>query len=161
MYINPSFEFPDITSDERMAFNFFRTQVTSQLTGYFDGWFWKTAVLQASHHEPAIKHAILALGSLVQRMQLKSRLTSSSEPNEGIFALQHYNRAIKELKISSRRRSLCIDVCLITCLLFSAFEVCKHSLIRLRCGAKEKNVANPSTSWLCTFAYQQWGQDPF
>lgn len=122
--INPSFSFQG-THQERQAFDVFRNRVTAQLSGHFDGWFWKRAVLQASHQEPIIKHATLALSGLAQSVQTKDPTRFLSQPDafEGSFALQHYNRAIKELRSSAQRGHLRLDVCLITCLLFAAFEV--------------------------------------
>ena len=111
--------------EERSAFDTFCKSITSQLSGYFDGWFWNMVILQASHREPPIRHAILALSGLVERVQLEDRSAPSSYSDtcEGVFALQHYNRAIRELKVAAQRRELSLDVCLIACLLFATFEV--------------------------------------
>ncbi|KAL6716715.1 hypothetical protein ACLMJK_006283 [Lecanora helva] len=116
------------TDQERHSFHCFRTRVTTQLSGYFDEWFWKRTVLQAAHQETIIRHAILALGSLVERVEHEdhSEAISLSSPSEGVFALQHYNHAIRELKLSAQRRQLSLDVLLITCLLFASFEVVRR-----------------------------------
>ena len=113
------------THQERHVFEIFRTVVASQMSSYFDGWFWHTTVLQASHQEPAIRHAILALSGLVERMQHEDRLDSPKFPgsDEGTFALLHYNHAIRELHSSAQKNQLSLDVCLMTCLLFASFEV--------------------------------------
>ena len=127
-FMNPAFSIPG-DELERRSFDVFRTQFTSQFSGYFDGWFWNTVVLQASHQEPTIRHAILALSGLVQRVRLDDQLPPVSVLNaEGTFALQHYNLAIRELKSSARDCTLSLDVCLITCLLFISFEVSRSSL---------------------------------
>lgn len=124
---SPTFAFNG-THQERSAFNIFHTRVVSQLSGHFDGWFWHTAVLQASHQEPIIRHAILALSGLVQRVDLGDRLAplAFDDASECIFALQHYNHAIRKLRFSAQRRQLSLDVCLITCLLFAYFEVSRR-----------------------------------
>ena len=125
---------------ERSAFEVFRSQVTSQLSGHFDAWFWDTVVLQASHREPTIRHAVLALSGLVQRARSQDRTAINIDASEGVFALQHYNQAIRELKSAAQKRELTLDVCLITCLLFASFEVVRRhhgaALCHTRSGVK-------------------------
>ena len=125
--MNPTFAFQG-TYQERNAFQNFRIRVASQMSSYFDGWFWHTTVLQASHREPSIRHAMLALSALVERNEQENPLARPTFPktNEGTFALLHYNHAIRELKTSAQRYQLSLDVCLMTCLLFASFEVGNH-----------------------------------
>ena len=74
-------------------------------------------------HEPIIKHAILALGSLHERFVNgdKSVVNPIWRKGEGGFALSQYNKAIQ--KLIQPQEPQAVDVCLIACMLFSAFEV--------------------------------------
>lgn len=112
-------EYPLTDSDlERRSFHFFCRRTIVILSGIFDPTFWTQLVLQATHHEPAIRHAVIALGALHE----SSEATSPEKP--GIFAMQQYGKAIKCLiKPTQERRRQPADVTLITCVLFVSFEV--------------------------------------
>ena len=113
------------TQQERRAFELFRKRVSFQLAGDFDGWFWNTLLLQATHREPAIRHAVLALSSLCEQYNRREDGGSavSSYSGESPLALQQYNCAIAELTSTASKRRLAVDVCLMTCMLFTYFEV--------------------------------------
>ena len=49
---------------ERRAFHFFQQRTAPHLSGFYNDEFWNQMVLRASHQEPAIRHAVMALGSL-------------------------------------------------------------------------------------------------
>lgn len=89
---------------ERRSFDFFCKQIVVVLSGIFDPSFWTRLVLQAAHHEPAIRHAVVALGALHESSEVRSRV----EPS--IFAMQQYGKAIgclvKLLQKKSRNRLL-------------------------------------------------------
>jgi hypothetical protein len=53
-------------AQERSCFEFFRLCTIPQLSA-FDTILWQQLILHASHHERAIKHAAIALGSLHQK----------------------------------------------------------------------------------------------
>ncbi|KAL6402473.1 hypothetical protein AUP68_14952 [Ilyonectria robusta] len=53
-------------------FEIFRTHTANELSGYFDFEFWTRRVLQECHTEPAIKHAVIALGALYQTLEQTS-----------------------------------------------------------------------------------------
>ena len=122
--VTPSFGFNG-THQERQAFDDFLRNIAFELSGHYDKDFWNTIVPQASHREKPIRHATLALSGLIQQTQHAERpgMPKSPDLDEGVFALQHYNQAIRELTLASQRGQLSLDVCLITCLLFVAFEV--------------------------------------
>ena len=83
-------------------------------------------MLQAFHHEPAIRHAVIALGSLHERFEIqdKSIMRSNLDVVQGGFALEQYNHAIRQLiDPATGSKPLAIDVCLISCVLFACFEV--------------------------------------
>ena len=119
---------------ERRCYDFFLNRTASQLSGFWDSDFWGCLILRATHHQPAIRHAVLALGSLHERFEAgdKSVLTPIWDQGEGGFALQHYNRAIQHLIKPASKSQQAVDVCLIACMLFACFEVspflCLHKI---------------------------------
>lgn len=122
---NPSVEFFG-SEQERRCFHFFRNKTVLQLSGFFESDLWNHWVLQACHHEPAIRHAVIALGSLHERFETedKSVVGSNLDAVQGGFALEQYNHAIRQLiRPTSATKRPAIDVCLIACVLFACFEV--------------------------------------
>ncbi|KAL7923346.1 hypothetical protein ACQKWADRAFT_60865 [Trichoderma austrokoningii] len=93
-----------------IGFEYFRRYTSTKLPGLFESGFWDSLVLQASDQEPAVLHAVAALGA--------------AHKNDEHISLVEYNKAIQHL-----RQSLCssdrdtIRVCLITCLLFVCIEL--------------------------------------
>lgn len=119
--------FYDIFSSdqERRSFQFFLLKTAPQLAGDFECAFWERLLLQTVHHEPAIRHVTVALGSLHEHFQrdpgapLSSRIPPATDNS---FALRQYLRAIRSL-MPSPSASQPIDVSLISCVLFACFEV--------------------------------------
>lgn len=106
---------------EKRCFDFFRHRTIPQLTGPFESPFWDRLLLQATHHEPALQHAAVALGALHESYELRS---SSLTENDHGFALQQYVKAIGFVTTPHRERgSHAADVALMTCVLFICFEV--------------------------------------
>lgn len=58
--------------DEMPYFNLFRVQTASQLSGYFNSNFWTHRVLQECHFEPAIRHAVVAMGALYKTLEMST-----------------------------------------------------------------------------------------
>jgi hypothetical protein len=115
------------TKEERWSFYFFQHKIASQLSGFYGETFWDKQILRATHYEPCIKHAIIALGSLYERCEKTvggalSRYVSGS--SDGDFALREYNTAIRLLVVPfQHNKSAPLDVCLMACILFACFEV--------------------------------------
>lgn len=111
--------------EERRCFDFFLNRTASQLSGFWDSDFWGCLILQATHHQPAIRHAVLALGSLHERFEAGDRsvLNPIWDKGEGGFALKQYNQAIQHVVKPASEGQQAVDVCLIACLLFACFEV--------------------------------------
>jgi hypothetical protein len=131
--------------DERRSFHHFRIRTADDLSGCFDSNFWNRLVLQLSHFEPAIKHALIALGAAHENYQA-GRVDSFISPG---LALQQYNRAISflnhQLSNPSRRTT---EVTLICCVIFTCFESVRGNydaaLLHLKSGIdilKSKNLA--------------------
>jgi hypothetical protein len=108
---------------ERRSFDFFCKRTVVVFSGIFDPTFWTRLVLQATHHEPAIRHAAIALGALHESSEVGSRVKPS------IFAMEQYGKAIRYLvKPIREKQKQAVDVALMTCVLFVCFEVSSLSI---------------------------------
>ncbi|UKZ76228.1 hypothetical protein TrVFT333_003925 [Trichoderma virens FT-333] len=93
-----------------LGFEYFRRYTTTKLPGLFESGFWDSLVLQASEQEPAVLHAVTALGA--------------AHKNEERISLTEYNKAIQHLRRSLNRSDKeALRVCLITCMLFVCIEL--------------------------------------
>jgi hypothetical protein len=84
---------------------------------------WSELIPRAAHHERPIRHALLALGALHEN---KSMVSRGIKPDSALleFPLQEYGRAIRSLvEPFLKKGGQAIDVCLLCCVLFAAFEV--------------------------------------
>lgn len=110
---------------ERRGFDFFRQCTIPQLSALFDSGFWTRLVLQTTHHEPAIRHAAIALGALHECFEESVSNLKFSGQEQNVFAMQQYVKAIGLLvEPIQKRRKQAADVALMTCVLFVCFEVC-------------------------------------
>ncbi|KAF7958871.1 hypothetical protein EAE96_002400 [Botrytis aclada] len=117
-----------LTSDrEREAFYFFVNMTAPMMGGFGKESCWSEMIPRAAHHEPAIRHAVIALGALHHSKERSFRSTLSNNMlsfAEQQFPLLEYNRAIKCLvEPFAKNEPQAMDVCLINCVLFSAFEM--------------------------------------
>jgi hypothetical protein len=118
------------TDQERRCFDYFRRRTAPQLSGPFDSTFWDRLLLQATHHQPAVWHAVAALGSLHRHFE--QRHPDVSEDDDG-FALQQYVKAIGFVLMPIREQGKqAADVALMTCVLFTCFEVALFPLFDSR-----------------------------
>ncbi|KAL8787392.1 MAG: hypothetical protein Q9213_002275 [Squamulea squamosa] len=121
---SPAFEiFED--DAERRSFSFFKDRTLAEIAGYFPSDFWERLVPLATFHEPALKHASIALASLHERFEKGDRsvLKPNNDIAEGGFALQQYNKAIRSLiKPGGDKQKPALDTSLVACVLFACFE---------------------------------------
>jgi len=116
---SPSFDIYASPQSNR-SFAFFVQRTCPQLAGFFGSDFWERYVLQAAYHESAVRHAIVAIGSL---HELHEHQTATIDSNKS-FALEQYNLAIRDLLAPlSQGRKRGVGVCLVSCILFICFEV--------------------------------------
>ncbi|KAI4124592.1 MAG: hypothetical protein LQ347_005681, partial [Umbilicaria vellea] len=119
-----SFDLPG-SGKERRSFHYFRNQTIPDLSGYFQSGFWDRLVLQFCHAEPAVRHALIALGAVHETFKTIGDYATKTGRNEWEcrFSLQQYNRAITKLrKHLSTKGHQSVEVALICCLLFICFE---------------------------------------
>ncbi|KAE9369184.1 hypothetical protein N431DRAFT_546736 [Stipitochalara longipes BDJ] len=140
------------TDQERRSFSFFCRHTFPQLSGSFDSDdFWQR-LLQATHHEPAIRHAAVALGALHETFEAipntNLNFTLSEKRSHDVFAMQQYSKAIKALLGSNGGQEQAIDVALVTCVLFIYFEILRGhhatALSHINGGIKILSSLHPS-----------------
>lgn len=114
------------TEKERGSFYYFQQKTAPQLSGFFGDDFWERLLLQAALHEPSIRHAILALGSLHAKSEQDNGLIRKSHTNGWTddFASKNYGQAINTLLGPlPHDGQQAIDVYLICSVLFACLEV--------------------------------------
>jgi hypothetical protein len=95
-------------------------RTSPQLAGFFGSDFWERLILQAAYHESAVRHAIVAIGSVHEQFEHQTAMVDVNR----VFALEQYNLAIRGLLVPlSQSGKRGVDVCLISCILFTCFEV--------------------------------------
>jgi hypothetical protein len=110
--------------------------VAVSLSGPYDSYFWTNLVLQLSRSEPIIRHAVIAISTLYEDFACRGRDLSRLQGN--LFALSHYNTAVRKLREVQHE-----PIVLLACLLFICIEVfqdnkpqaithCRHGLAILR-----------------------------
>ncbi|RAL58419.1 hypothetical protein DID88_005124 [Monilinia fructigena] len=120
---------------EGQYFQVFRTHTASELSGFFDSEFWTRSVLQESHSEASIRHAVVALGALYKTLEkvaesppssptsTSNQSTSSgdSAPTHWNFAWEQYGKAVTRMRQSIEnnevrsQRTILISSVLFTC----------------------------------------------
>jgi hypothetical protein len=105
------------------------------ISGSSDEEFWNRLVLQATHHEPAIRHAAIALGSLYERFSLSDDCLSDIDgrSKDENFALQQYVKALGFLLEPMKGEGKqAVDVALMNSVLFICFEVLRLATLTLQ-----------------------------
>ncbi|KAL3462739.1 hypothetical protein BJX64DRAFT_299316 [Aspergillus heterothallicus] len=124
---------------ESRAFQYFYERTVPSLSGYYGSEFWNRFVLQVSQHEKSVWHALIALGSLHENFENDRRVPGLwfSRKGHDDFAVREYVLAIRALLGARRlngtgtqgneeslaRVKLTVDVYLISCILFTCFEI--------------------------------------
>ncbi|KAJ2894264.1 uncharacterized protein MKZ38_007798 [Zalerion maritima] len=134
---------------ERRSLHFFSRKVGPVLAGPMDGYFWTHLVMQFSHFTPAARHAVIAISSLYEDFVGGSPIVG---PMRNLFALEHYNAAIREVCSQDGQQVL------VLCILFVCVELlqgdlgaakrhCQHGIAileELKGGSGER----PPCSWV-------------
>lgn len=88
---------------DAMYFQLFRTQTSSELSGFFDSVFWTRTVLQECHAERPVMHAVIALGALYKTLEKRSKSPpgSPSQTPDGVDgAVAHWQVAVGQYQNS-------------------------------------------------------------
>lgn len=120
----PSSSLPG-TREEQRCFDYFRQRSVLEFSGYFDSNFWDQLILQVSHDDPAVRHAVIALGSLYEKFDIQREVIRSQAQATVCRqdSIEQYNQALSHLQQNlgdDENRN--IHSTLICCVLFIAFE---------------------------------------
>ncbi|PYI02808.1 C6 zinc finger domain protein [Aspergillus sclerotiicarbonarius CBS 121057] len=116
-----------MTADENRCFSYFQYHSVANLTSFFDSSLWQQLVLQMSHADPAVFHAVNMLSAAQQESEAHGMQLSEGTHRRSqryYFSLQESMRAINLL--NQRRASQdpqLPQVILVCCLLFVLSEV--------------------------------------
>lgn len=137
-----TFEVPG-TAQERRAFQFFLRQTGNTIASALELDHLYQFVLQASHIDELLKHTIVSLGSIGERLTINEVLTSDNEQaNERHqFARWQYGKALKGLQIRlGAVPEKAGSATFVFCFLFAIFEFLQGNeagcLTHLRAGIK-------------------------
>ncbi|KAE8449056.1 hypothetical protein EG329_008644 [Mollisiaceae sp. DMI_Dod_QoI] len=114
----------------------------ADMPGNFEPYFWDRIVLQFSHRYPTILQSLIALSAIYEEHERGSRdpMRASSELMYDDYALQQYNKAVKDLLEYLASDEQDPRVALTACLIFVWIEFLQHNLNsgfqHLNCGLK-------------------------
>jgi hypothetical protein len=121
VYLAPAQRQPAFFVNER-GLDFFHQNLAAKLEGHFDSKFWSRLVLQLSHSEPSIRHAVSAISVIYQDVE-SSLLHPAGYVNANPEAHLEWNKAMKSLSARIQAHPNSNLVPLTCCLLFSCIEV--------------------------------------
>jgi hypothetical protein len=101
--------------------DFFQQNLAANLDGQFDSQFWSKLVLQLSHSEPSIRHAVTAISVIYQDVEL-SLQHPAGYVNANPKAQQEWNTAIRSLSARIQAHPNSNLVPMVCCLLFTCIE---------------------------------------
>ena len=118
------FQIPGSQKDRQML-HYFCVQACHDLSGYLSSEFWSRVVLQCSHTEPVVRHALVALSSIHLEYATRESpgIRRNSEGTHDVQTLLQYNRAVRQLRrYLSTTAEPSIKIALTCCALFYCFE---------------------------------------
>lgn len=103
---------------------FYHQCAVPSLSSRYDHEFWSKTSLQMAQSEPAVRHAIIALGYLnkTEPGSLKHARSGFQVINGSKVLLYHYNQAVRKLVERMEESSYSPEIGLVTCLLFVCIE---------------------------------------
>ncbi|KAJ4982528.1 C6 zinc finger domain protein [Stagonosporopsis vannaccii] len=103
---------------------FYHQCAAPSLSSRFDHEFWSKTSLQMAYAEPAVRHAVIALGYLnkTESGSLKHARSHFQVAYGSKFFLHHYNQAVRKLVARMAEPSYSPEIGLVTCLLFVCME---------------------------------------
>lgn len=107
--------------DSVLYLEFYHHCAGPTLASNFDREFWSRIVLQMGQLEPAIRHAVIALGYLVKKEPGSLKHARSVAMTDKTLLL-YYNRAVRHLVDRMAESSYSVEVGLVACLLFICIE---------------------------------------
>ncbi|KAK6376138.1 hypothetical protein LTS17_007389 [Exophiala oligosperma] len=102
------------TEEEYRSFQFFLERTANLVSVYSQPYLWTVVLPQATWHQPAIKHSIIALANLHQSLTTSGSVSTQAAHD----SVTHYNTAIRALLTHKPP----IDVVLVSCVIFWCLE---------------------------------------
>ena len=144
------------TDQERRGFEYFRWETTQHIGGVLNLDCVHRMILQIGQSNPAVRSAVIALGSITEQLQVNSALafdkTQSKDYQE--FPQAQYRRALRQLReqlTTGPHRAE--KLAMISCFLFTLFEFLQGndtaSIVHLRSGLNilRQQDGVPGTLW--------------
>ncbi|UKZ66031.1 uncharacterized protein TrAtP1_007213 [Trichoderma atroviride] len=126
IYLPPAQTQPVFLSNYR-GLDFFHHNLAAELDGKFDTKFWGKLVLQLSHSEPAIQHAVSAISIIYQDVESSLR-HPTGYVNANLSAHQEWNTAVRSLSVRIQEHPNSHLVPLVCCLLFTCIELLRGNI---------------------------------
>lgn len=121
--IDVAFLSQSLSGEERQWLEFFSIRTGPALSSDFSRSFWSYTLPQLSISEPAVRHALLALGSAHAWFEAAAADEWLITTVVGLdFVLWHYNKSIISLQKLLKKNNMGTDVVLLCCLLFISLE---------------------------------------
>jgi hypothetical protein len=126
IYLPPAQSQPVFFSNYH-GLDFFHHKLAVQLDGKFDSKFWSKLVLQLSHSEPPVRHAVSAISIIYQDVESSLKHPTGCV-NANVRAHQEWNTALKSLSVRIREQPESNLVPLVCCLLFTCIELLRGNI---------------------------------
>jgi hypothetical protein len=126
VYLPPTQHQPVFFVNDR-GLDFFHQNLAAKLDGQFDSTFWSKLVLQLSHSEPSIRHAVSAISITYQDVESSLR-HPAGYVNANPEAQQEWNTAMKSLSARIQAHPDSNLVPLVCCLLFTCIEFLRGNI---------------------------------
>ncbi|PVH89142.1 hypothetical protein DL98DRAFT_508264 [Cadophora sp. DSE1049] len=126
---------------EQKLLYFFSTFSAPSLSGFFSSDFWERRVVQSSHGEPSIRHAVIAIAAMHQEFNERRRQDGMDDTsNFQAFAFRQYTKAISSLHHLMTTRMPPLDLTLTSCILFASIDCLlgnhASAIIHLKAGLR-------------------------
>ncbi|KAM0259115.1 hypothetical protein ACHAQJ_003486 [Trichoderma viride] len=126
VYLPPAQSQPVFFSNQR-GLDFFHHNLAAELDGQFDSKFWSKLVLQLSHSEPSVRHAVSAISIIHQDVESSLRHPAGCV-NANPKAQQEWNKAARSLSARIQAHPGSNLVPLVCCLLFTCIEFLRGNI---------------------------------
>ncbi|TKA81458.1 hypothetical protein B0A55_02922 [Friedmanniomyces simplex] len=114
------------------TFSFFRHETVQCVSGYFHDPLWDRLVLQCYESEPAVRHAINAVGALHEERFLGISTTKDGGDVSKVrtsFPVMQYGKALQELQSILRGENVSVDLIMVCILLMVHFESLRECFV--------------------------------
>ncbi|KAL2071136.1 hypothetical protein VTL71DRAFT_12371 [Oculimacula yallundae] len=127
-------------AEQRLLY-FFSTYTAPSLSGFFSNDFWERRVVGASHGEPSIRHAVIAIAAMHQEFNERRRQDGMGDTsNLQAFAFRQYTKAISSLHHLMTTCMPPLDLTLTSCILFASIDCLlgnhASAIIHLKAGLR-------------------------